>query len=499
MKILKILVFIPLLLFSGCTDLEEDLHSDLSSETARDFLNENVDFDALLERVYRDFDSNYIQHSGSVWALQEISADGAIVPSRPSGWDNGGVYRQLHTHTWRPVNPLLVDVWNRLNRGIFDATNVLNFDPNPEQEAEARYLRAFFMYTLLDLYDKVPFRNPGDNLLEPSVVLSGGEAADFIIQEVEEVLPNLADDAPAFRASKNAARGLLAKMYMNRGVYENRENPQFSEADMEQVIRYSNEIQNKTLDFYWDSFGPDNNDASSELLFTIEGEGGVRSHSLWVWWHAIFPTEIRLPNGGGWNGFASTPELYDLFEEEDDIRLYYDHPITTPRGYNAGFLTGQQYDPEGNPLPDVVFTKEVPTIVGATLWNGYRPVKYIPDYEHPGAADNDIVLLRYADILLLEAEALIRTGREAEALTIVNEIREQRNVNPLDAVNLDVLLEERGRELYWEGHRRQDMIRYGKFLGEWTLKEPSSSQYLIYPVPPEDVLANENLEQNPGY
>src|SRR5690606_2494743 len=117
-------------------------------------------------------------------------------------------------------------------------------------------------------------------------------------------------------------------------------NPQITAEDLDQVIRYADEIVGKSLGFYWDSFGPDNNEASSELLFTIEGNGGVRSHSLWVWWHAIFPTEMTLPTGGGWNGFASTPELYDLFEEED-IRRYYDHPITTPRGYNAGFLTGQ--------------------------------------------------------------------------------------------------------------------------------------------------------------
>lgn len=499
MRISKYLFVTSIFFLIACSDLDEDLNSDLNSETAEEFLNENTDINALLERVYRDFDSNFIQHSGSVWALQEISADHAIVPSRPSGWDNGGVYRQLHTHAWIPENPMIMDVWRRLNRGVFDATNVLSFSSNAEQEAEARFLRAYFMYTLLDLYNQVPFRNPGDNLLEPSTVLEGVEAADFIIQEVEEVLPDLPQDRPAYLASKNAARGLLARMYLNRGVYENRENPEFSQADLEKVIFYADEITHRSLDFYWDSFGPDNNEVSSELIFTIEGEGGVRSHSLWVWWHAIFPTEIRLPNGGGWNGFASTPELYDLFEEEDDIRLYYDHPITTPRGYNAGLLTGQQYSPDGNPLPDVVFTKEIPTLIGASLWNGYRPVKYIPDYEHPGAADNDIVLIRYADVQLMKAEALLRTGQEDKALLIVNEIREMREVEPLTTINLDVLLEVRGRELYWEGHRRQDLIRYEKFLGSWTLKEPSAAKYLIYPIPPADVLANPNLDQNPDY
>lgn len=494
----KYIGLIGVMLALSCTDMDEELRSDLPADKAREFLLANVDFNSLMETVYRDFDSRYIQHAGSVWLLQEVSADGAIVPSRPSGWDNGGVYRQLHTHTWLPENPYLQSVWSGLSKGVFDATNVLSFNPSPELEAEARFLRAFFMHSILDLYAKVPFREPGDNLLDPSTVLEGQEAIDFIISEVEQALPLLSATAPAYRANQNAARGLLARLYLNRGVYANRENPQFANEDMQKVIQYADEIEGKSLGFYWDSFGPDNNQASTELLFTVEGNAGVRSHSLWVWWHAIFPTEMTLPNGGGWNGFCSTPELYDLFED-GDIRKYYDHPITTPRGYNAGFLTGQQYGPNGQPLPGVVFTKEVPTIIGATLWHGYRPVKYIPDYDHPGAAGNDVVLLRYADVLLMKAEALLRLGRRAEALAIVNGIRENRNATLLSGVDLDLLLDERGRELYWEGHRRQDMVRHGKFLDAWHLKAPSSPQYLVYPIPPADVLANPNLDQNPGF
>ncbi|GGZ34382.1 hypothetical protein GCM10007049_29700 [Echinicola pacifica] len=482
----------------SCTDLDEELKSELPKETAEEFLKANVDFSSLMETVYRDFDSRYIQHAGCVWLFQEISGDAAIVPSRPSGWDNGGVYRQLHTHTWVATNPYVQSLWRGLNKGIFDATNILNFAPSAELEAEARYLRAFFMYSVLDLFDQVPFREPGDNLLEPSVVLRGKEAVDFIIGEVEEIVLDLPTQGPAYRASRNAAYGLLAKLYLNRGVYENRENPQFTAADMQKVIQNVEALEGKELDFYWDNFVPNNNNASTELIFTIEGQGGVRSHSLWVWWHAIFPTEMSLPNGGGWNGFSSTPEVYDLFEE-GDIRRYYEHPITKAQGYNAGFLAGQQYNKNGEPLPNVVFTKEVPTLVGATLWNGYRPVKYIPDYENPGAADNDIVLLRYADMLLMKAEAQYRLGNNEEALAMVNQVRERNNIAGLTELSEKILLEERGRELFWEGHRRQDMIRFGTFLGSWTLKEPSDAKYLLFPIPPADVLSNPNLDQNPEF
>ena len=483
----------------SCTDLHEELRSDLTDEQAREFLKENTDISVLLERAYRDFDNVYIQHEGSVWLLQEVSADGAIVPSRPSGWDNGGLFRQLHQHKWVPENNYIQSVWRTLNRGVFNSTNVLGFEPSASVAAEARFLRAYFMFTILDLFNQVPFRNPNDNLLEPPAVYTGKDAVDFIIKEVEEILPDLPEDNPAYRASKNGARGFLARLYLNRGVYANRENPQFAADDLEKVIQYSDAITGKEIGFYWDNFTPNNNEISSELLFTIEGRGGVRSHSLWVWLHAIFPIEMNLPTGGGWNGFAAMGGLYDLFEESD-IRRYYEHPLLASRRYNAGFLVGQQYAPNGEPLKDVIFKKEVPTLVGAGSFDGYRPVKYIPDYGNMNSnADNDIVLIRYADVLLMKTEALLRLGRESEALEIVNNIREQREASILSSLSLDNLLDERGRELFWEGHRRQDLVRYGKFLDEWHLKPKSSAQYLLYPLPPADVLANENLEQNPDF
>lgn len=500
MKYIYIIYMLGFCMLSvSCTDLHEELKSDLTAEQAEEFLKENTDIAVLLERAYRDFDNVFIQHEGSVWLLQEVSADGAIVPSRPSGWDNGGLYRQLHRHNWVPENNYVQSVWRTLNRGVFNATNVLGFEPSASIAAEARFLRAYFMFTILDLFNQVPFRNPNDNLLEPPMVFTGKDAVDFIIEEVETILPDLPDDNPAYRASKNAALGFLTRLYLNRGVYEDRGNPQFATDDMEKVISYSDEIAGKELDFYWDNFTPNNNELSSELLFTIEGRGGVRSHSLWVWLHAIFPIEMNLPTGGGWNGFSAMGALYDLFEE-DDIRRYYEHPLLAARGYNAGFLVGQQYAPDGSPLDGVIFNKEVPTLVGAGSFDGYRPVKYIPDYGNMNSnADNDIVLIRYTDVLLMKAEALLRLGRETEALEIVNEIREDRRASAFSSLNLDKLLEERGRELFWEGHRRQDLIRYGKFLDEWHLKPKSSAQYLLYALPPADVLANDNLEQNPGF
>ena len=503
MKIYRYLILTLLIGSFSCTDLSEELHSDLPAERAEKFLKENADFDALLQTVYRDFDNSIIQHYNAVWVITEMSSDEAICPSRPSGWDNGGVYRELHQHTWKPTHDIINNVWGDMNEAVFDATNVLAFDPPVEVAAEARFLRAYFMWIILDLWDQVPFREPGDNLLEAPQVLAGSEAADFIISEIEEVLPFLSETNPAYRATKGAARGLLARLYINRGVYANREKPTFSDADMDKVIGLVDEIgaTGKTLGFYWDSFGPDNNEVSDEIIFSIESIGGVRGTGQWLVWFATFPAEMTLPGGGGgWNGFATISEFYNSFEE-NDIRRHYDHPITIENeGYNVGFLTGQQYDVEGNALENVIFTAEIPTIVGATLWNGYRPLKYVPDFNNGSSTpDNDFVLVRYADMLLLKAEALLRKGDAAGALGIVNEIRVNRGLDERTSLDLAELLAERGRELYWEGHRRNDQIRFGTFLDAWTLKEESDPMYLIFPIPPVDVRANPNLTQNPGY
>src|SRR3989337_3622910 len=115
MRSYKYFSLLTFVVFISCTDLEETLNSDLSGEKARKFLEENADLNALIETVYRDFDATFVQHVGATFILNEVSSDELIVPSRPSGWDNGGVYRQLHQHTWTPAHDIINSVWVRLN------------------------------------------------------------------------------------------------------------------------------------------------------------------------------------------------------------------------------------------------------------------------------------------------------------------------------------------------------------------------------------------------
>ena len=185
-----------------------------------------------------------------------------------------------------------------------------------------------------------------------------------------------------------------------------------------------------------------------------------------------------------------------------------------------GFLIGQQYNLTTDvPLTDragapLAFTREVKIIEtdAKTLeFTGIRPMKYPPDFTNnsAGAIDNDMVHFRLPDILLMKAEAILRGGAATTAgafgstpLALVNSFRthSSRNAGPLAAVDLNSLLDERGRELYLELWRRQDMVRFGKFLGP-IQEGPTSSdaKYLIFPIPNQQIAVNPNYTQNPGY
>ncbi|WP_414647101.1 RagB/SusD family nutrient uptake outer membrane protein [Chitinophaga sp.] len=215
----------------------------------------------------------------------------------------------------------------------------------------------------------------------------------------------------------------------------------------------------------------------------------------------------------GWNGFTTLSDFYDKYEPTDKRLGGFYSGVTDTSGLKVGFLIGQQYDQNGNKILDrsgrpLIFTREVQLrATGDQVeMSGIRVVKYPPDFlttkstsENGNDASNDFVFFRYADVLLMKAEALLRTGNAPAALLLVNQIRLKRGATPLAALDLNSLLDERGRELYWEGWRRQDLIRFGKFLQPWQLKPTDDPKYLLFPIPTSDLAVNKNLVQNPGY
>lgn len=507
MKYTKILLLSFLIVaFYSCTKLDETFRSELSQNNSG-----NVTAAELLLNAYNSLGTF---QTGNIWHLEQHSSDETLGPTRGPDWDDNGQWRALHAHTWNADHGTINGAFSDLLSAQFAASNVLQFSPSAQQAAEARFIRALTVFFTLDGWGQVPYREDlNDYRLDP-LTLKGAEAADFVISELKAILNDLPDSGPAYTANKNAAKFLLMKTYLNYGAFADRANPSFPADKMSEVIALADEITGSgkyevNPDSYYDNFAPDNDAKSTENIYTIYNQNGDRGGNVQGTWFQISHYNM---DPGGWNGFATLSDFYDKFEATDErIGKAYTYPGARPNPgnrRNVGFLIGQQYnlttdaalqDRKGNALS---FTREVNLReTGNNLEiTGIRVVKYAYDYAHYNSQNNnDWAFFRYADVLLMKAEALLRTGDASEALDIVNSIREKRGASDLTSLNESSLLDERGRELYWEGWRRQDLIRFGKYLDLWQEKTADDPKNLLFPIPSNQLAVNANLEQNPGY
>jgi hypothetical protein len=537
----------------GCTKLHQQLVGTLTPGDAAN----SFDASSFLQSAYTDIGAVYADlGSGAISPMEDVTGDEQAVPTRKSDWDDNGEWRALHQHVW-PRNDgdnIFLNMWNGLNKIQFDATNVLNFKPTTEQIAEARFVRAFALYQLLDLYGQFPFRNAGENLLNAPKVMRGDTAVQFIISELDTVIPLLSATNNITRATPDAAKMLLMKVYLNRGAFINRAAPTFSDADMQQVITLGNQIlSNAKYQYsanYFDNFNP-SNATSTESIFAIPsvpnttantagktaGYSGVQNR----WWPTLhYNSYTPLNPQAGWNGFSTIAEFYNSFSVNDVAitqsakdTLLKDSRIggrwypgcTDKSGIKPGFLIGQQYNEVGVALQDrqqhpLVYlpqmSPDLKELDPATLEiTGIRVVKYPPDYTQGtisyNTAGNWLMLYRFPDVVLMVAEAKMRAAApdNAGALVMVNKLRAARGANPLTTMPLvnpanvydpTTLLAERGRELYWEWVRRTDLIRFGVFLKAWSYKPADADGHtLVFPIPDQALAANPNLIEPPGY
>ncbi len=478
-----------LVIASGCTDLVQDELDSEIQEAAGQF---SGDPTVLLNSAYGKMLDAITQHE-RVFAFNEVSSDEAIVPTRGTDWDDAGQWRDLHTHSWDSSHPFMLPTWNNLNEGSYICNQVLAVNPSPEQAAEARYLRALYMSYIMDLWGVVPFREVNDPVTLDPKVFSRTEAFQFILDDINAALPNLPSIGPGatnVKASKAGAYALLAKLYINKAVYES-ESPAgpyaFNAADLNKVVEYVDAITAEGYKLSDDYFQIFTANAESEVILASD----IGSpENRW------FMTLHYDNNPGGWNGFSTLSEFYDKFDASDSRR-----GGSGTSGLGEGFLIGQQYDSDGeiiinsrNQQP-LAFVKEVP-INGATTDQGIRVIKY-----HPERALNYVVF-RYADVLLLKAEAILRGASASsggDALALVNSLREKRGVEALTSLDESALLAERGREMYWEGWRRQDQIRFGTYNEAWQEKSASDPFRVLLPIPRQAIDTNPNFEQNDGY
>ncbi len=447
-----------------------------------------------------------------LFVTQEFSTDEAII-----AWADGSL-PTLNTQNWSPANEFLAGTYSRAFYEISVANEFLRqttdekltqrgVDANLKAEiaafrAEARFLRAFSYANLMDLFGNVPITTEADpvGFFYP-VQRTRAEVFAFVESELKDLDNSLV--APRQneygRVDKVAAKFLLAQIYLNSKVYTGIERNNEVATLCTEIINSGYKFANNIPYSYLFSADNDRNGAQNEFIFpiisdgnAIRATGGGMSFIL----HASIGGSMDAASrgmDGGWQGIRTRKEFVALF------------PDATATGDKRGtfYTDGQSLDINN---------------VG-TFTDGYAVTKYInvnsdgTKAQRPDIPDTDFPMYRVADAYLMYAEAVVRgasTGNIATAVGYVNQIRTRAGATQISSADLtlDFLLAERGRELFWECHRRTDLIRFGKFTGgskiwQWkggTMNGTATESYRdLMPIPARNIQANPTLKQNPGY
>lgn len=472
----------------------------------------------------------------SVWGFQEATSDELCFPTRGSDWFDGGVWQADYLHEWTPQHRDVVATWNALNTAI-SLCNIsllnLGVETATDEEylktyrAQAKFLRAFYEYNMYDLYRKYPVRDPFNlDFSIPPTIFEGNDGFYRMVSIVKSVLPymkerNAASGAEDYKVAgygeptSDAGLMLLAKLYINKEVYTGISGWDSCLIYLNQIIDLGNYgLANN----YFNMFKVDNDvnykAADDEAIFVAvlddNDDYGLDDKVVWA-----TPTFHYAQTLGGaasnWNGcMAPGQYLEDVWVNGTDTAKdsrWVDSSIYSYSAVVLGFNYGQQYDVSGDSLFDrsgapLFFTFDW-SLDASNESMGVRVYKY-PIRETPvniKRTPNDFLIWRYADVILMKAECLARTGDLAGAKTLVNELRTKRKAPELSTLELEDILAERGRELFWEGHRRQDMIRFGTFLLPKDEKaEASPSTAILLPIPQSAIDGMGGiLTQNPGY
>ncbi|MEZ0181112.1 RagB/SusD family nutrient uptake outer membrane protein [Flavobacterium oncorhynchi] len=447
-----------------------------------------------------------------LFVTQEFPTDEAII-----AWSDDGL-PAINGQKWSPSNQFLYGVFSRAfyeisvaneflrqttdekltERGIDTATKaeIVKF------RAEVRFLRAFSYVNLMDLFGNVPITTEKDpvGFFYPEQK-TRAEVFAFVESELKDIDNTLAPSkANEYgRVDKTAAKFLLAQIYLNSKVYTGTERYNDAATVCNDIITGSAYTFADVPYRYLFSADNNRNGAQSEFIFPIVGDGNairaIGGGMSFIIHASIGGSMVSANQGmdGGWSGTRARPEFVKLFPD-----------ATATADQRGTFYTnGQTLD-----IADYgVFT------------NGYAVTKFVNVNSDGTAAqrndmpDTDFPMYRLSDVYLMYAEATLRgasSGDITKALGYVNKIRLRAKAGVITAsdLTLDFLLDERGRELFWECHRRTDLIRFGKFTGgakiwQWKggVKNGSGTEEFrnLMPIPSKTIQANPTLKQNPGY
>lgn len=453
--------------------------------------------------------SNYIR---TYWQLQEITTDEAIL-----GWNDGNL-PAINTNTWNADNEFVRATFQRIyfqiglcnefikqtsdanltKRGIAekDAAGIRTY------RAEARLLRALSYWHALDLFGGGPFITENDNLVISNVppYKKGADMFTYVESELKalDAGADLMEPRAVYgRGDKALCWTLLTKLYLNAKVYTGTDRST-------DALTYADKVLSKggysLAPTYANLFLADNNKTSAnESIFTIAFDGiNTQSYGGMTYLvHAPVGRAVTPASAGinsGWGGLRTKPQLVNLFPGGADGGADARQALFFTKGQNRNVDTLSQFS------SGILVTKF--RNVTSTGVAGSDPSGTF--------ADTDFFMFRLADVKLMYAEALLRGatgGTSGTAADQVNEVRARSKAAPLGTVTLDDVLNERGRELFWEGHRRTDLIRFGKYVSSynWPFKggakdgKDIEAFRTLFPIPNTERVLNSGLPQNPGY
>lgn len=542
MKRISILSIIASLLytFSGCTNLDEELYSEIASIN---FYNNKSELTAALLLPYKHLSA--IQER--VFFSEELAADHFTLATKgPHGYD-GGIYIRVYQHTQTPEDTYVTEPWNKFYEGVGHTNNVLNdlsqvdypklglTEADKESHiAEMKILRAYFYYYLLDVFGDVPIVTSLDQKNKKKS--RRAELFTFLESEIKENVGKLPQGGIAThygRMSQASAYMLLAKLYLNAEVYKGK-------SMYPECLAICSDIMNGKYGHFelantWYAPFDYDNDKCKENIFCLPYDYIKTGTPFFINWFYHYTTNVYFDcEPMGYNAIHLAPsrkptgEIYD-FNGLGTPYESFDNRDLRKRPYNGAnrdeggmFLVGLQKSPitgetsigsveyTGQPIHFVDYVARMSkgeTESKITLGEentGIRMVKYgmYPTNLKDKYYQADIVCFRLADVYYMKAECILRTGGNVgEATRLINEVK-KRNFQTKDredalykSITLNELLRDRGREFLGEGFRRTDLIRFGRYHEAYWEKGVEDKNHYLLPIPSTAINANPNLSE----
>ena len=541
-SIYSILLAVVTMLFSSCSGFLAEHPKDKISEEdayATPMLVYLTAVASLYTQVGANGGGNGLQGTDrGLYDLNTFTSDEAMIPTRGGDWYDGGLWSNLFLHNWGTNNDLFYSSWLYLYRVIVLANTSIDkmqsiLDANPDNTAippyiaEVRAFRAMYYYYLVDLFGRVPLVTSSKTEMSEVEQSERKMVYDFCIKELQETVGELNNAHSNLsgeyygRMTQPVAYFLLAKLMLNAEIYSDNDWTDGVKPDgktmsfnvdgqsmnaWEACQYYCNKITGLgySLESNFAANFSTKNESSVENIYIIPMDPTLYTNEFYYLIRSRHYNQGLAYGQGGWNGSSATKEALDAFG--------YNTASQDPRfamTYYAGTVAG----PDGQPikLDDGKELIYVPEAIKLNLSGdlnektaGARMFKYELDVAATNDGKlqtNDIVLYRYADVLLMLAEAKVRNGESGTAE--VNQVRSRAGAASIANVTLADILDERMRELAWEGHRRQDMIRFGTFTEAYTdrpqLPGESDGYTTVFPLEERVLSVNTKLTQNPGY